>query len=211
MDSKLLLLVGVAFALCACPSGSSSDHGAAGKGGDAPSGDAGRPKGAHGEFDAGKDPNRNHVKAGQICKRFAQIQCAGEAFCCDDPGRDRAACEAAQDDLCTMQIHLDAMSQNKIAGFDAGLAATALNHFEQLAAQCDASISAFAEAADGLLSMMKGTVAAGDSCSPGVTLDAEAVAASLVSCKNVAKTACLPQDALRDQGFVRTPRRPLPR
>jgi hypothetical protein len=43
---------------------------------------------------------------------------------------------------------------------------------------------------------MKGTVAGGGDCSPGVTLDPATVAASLASCKDVAKTACLPQNAL---------------
>ena len=145
-------------------------------------------------FDAGKDPDRNHVKAGHICTRFAQIQCAGEAFCCDDPGRDRAQCEAEQTDLCTMRIYLDVMSLSAASGFDPD-AALELNRFEQLASRCDPSISAFAEASEGLLSMMQGTVAAGGDCSPGVTVDAAGIAAAVVSCKNIAKTACLPQNA----------------
>ena len=86
------------------------------------------------KFDAGSDPNRNHVQSGMICTRLAQIQCAGEAFCCPNPGRERAACETAQRDFCAQQVYLDAISQSASSGFDATRAASAFEQFEQLAA-----------------------------------------------------------------------------
>jgi hypothetical protein len=146
-------------------------------------------------FDAGSDPMRNQVQAGQVCARLAQIQCAGEAFCCTNPGRDRATCETAQTNFCTMQLYLDAITQNKITAFDPASAAAAYEGLEQRASQCDPSISSFAASVPGLLGMMKGTVAANGSCSPA-GLDNASAAAALASCKDVATTACLPKTAL---------------
>jgi hypothetical protein len=142
-------------------------------------------------FDAGTDPARNQVTGGHVCARLAQIQCAGEAFCCPNPGRDRAACETAQINYCTTKIYLDAITQNRITGFDATAAASALEGFEQRASECDPMISSFAASLDGLLGIMKGTVAAKGDCTP-LALDEATAAAYLAACEDIATTACLP-------------------
>ena len=148
------------------------------------------------KFDAGSDPNRNHVQAGMICTRLAQIQCAGEAFCCANPGRDRSACETAERDFCTQQVYLDAISQSAVSGFDATLAASAFEQFEQKAAACDTSIAQFGESNAGLRGMMRGTLKAGANCAPGITVDNAAAAAALASCTDGETQACLPKDPL---------------
>lgn len=142
-------------------------------------------------FDAGTDPARNNVTGGHICARLAQIQCAGEAFCCPNPGRDRAACETAQVNYCTTQLYLDSITQNAVTAFDPTAAASALEGFEQRASQCDPMISSFAASLQGLLGIMKGTVAAKGNCMP-LTLDETTAAAYLAACKDIATTACLP-------------------
>jgi hypothetical protein len=147
-------------------------------------------------FDAGTDPARNQVTAGHVCARLAQIQCAGEAFCCDNPGRDRAACEAAQLAICTQELYLDAITMNAVSGFDPTAATTAFEGFEQRASQCDPTIASYAASIEGLLGMMKGTVADKGNCSPGLVLDEPTAAAYLASCKDIATTACLPKDAV---------------
>lgn len=147
-------------------------------------------------FDAGSDPNRNNVVAGQICGRLAQIQCAGEAFCCDNPGRERAACEDAMRTGCIEQMFLDAISSNPISAFDATTAATTFAEIERLAMTCDPSIADFGASREGLMGMFRGTEEEGESCAPGLTMNRATAAAKLASCTNIATIACLPTSAL---------------
>jgi hypothetical protein len=147
-------------------------------------------------FDAGTDPMRNDVKAGHVCARVAQIQCAGEAYCCDNPGRDVAACEAKMTEACAKDGHVDDITLNTKAGFNAERAADALAQFEEMASKCDTTVADFGADPDGLMSMVQGTVAAGGKCSPPVTGGDAAAAGALASCQNAATTACLPSSAL---------------
>lgn len=145
-------------------------------------------------FDAG-DPSLNNVQAGAVCQRLAQIQCAGEVYCCDNPGRDRAACEQAQYAGCANDLHLDAVSANAIVAFDAAAASAAYNMLQTLASQCDPMIATYGASAAGLLSMFHGTVEAGKSCRPA-GLDEAGAAAALASCADPVNNACLPANAL---------------
>ena len=147
------------------------------------------------EFDAGTDPGRNMVQKGAVCQRLAQIQCAGEAFCCPNPGRTVAQCETVSLKGCIDEAYLDAVTANSITAFNATKAAAAFDHFEMLASQCDISIAEYGASATGLLSMLEGTIEAGKSCSPSGFTKASA-AASLAACLNGATTACLPTSSL---------------
>jgi hypothetical protein len=146
-------------------------------------------------FNAGTDPARNNVRAGMLCARLAQIQCAGEAYCCESPGRDVAACENAMRDACENEAYLDAISGNNITAFDEGTAATTFTELERLAAICDPSIVSFSISRDGFMAMFRGTAEAGDSCMP-LTTDAKLAAAKLASCTNITTQACLPTSVL---------------
>jgi hypothetical protein len=149
-------------------------------------------------FDAGSDPNRNQITAGNVCERLAQIQCAGEAFCCESPGRDRTACEADMFNGCMGELYLDAMSLNSITGFDAAAASTAFGEIERMASTCDVSVAAYGVSPNGLMGMFRGSVSDGSSCSPGIRAasDQALAAAALASCSNITTTACLPTSAL---------------
>ena len=146
-------------------------------------------------FDAGSDPNRNNVEAGALCTRLAQIQCAGEEYCCEDPGRDRAACESAMRDSCINDAYLDAISGNTITAFEPGTASATFSELERLASVCDPNIVSFSISRDGLMSMFRGTAASGASCFPANT-DPAIAAAKLASCTDITSVACLPTSVL---------------
>ena len=130
--------------LVACGSGKSKDddnqaRDAGGQAGDhaSDSGSADSGKGSDKDagpvFDAGSDPNRNHVKPGEVCALLAAIQCAGEAACCHDPGRDVATCRKAQAQHCKNDLLLDDVSSADNVGFDPELASAAFAELEQRA------------------------------------------------------------------------------
>lgn len=170
-----------------CGSDSSSAGGGTGGAGTGGGGGAG---GQGKTFDAGTDPARNNVTAGQICQRLAEIQCAGEAYCCDSPGRTETDCITAQKKACT-DTNLDAIAADPVAGFDATKAATAFTEFERLASICDANIAAYAASPTGLRGIVQGTVAAGGTCTPTAPSDPINIAASLASCLDPAAQACM--------------------
>lgn len=185
-------------------SGGQPPAGAGGSGGVPPGGQGGMvaPGGEGGTgsimnrvFDAGSDPNRNNVEAGALCARLATIQCAGEEYCCDDPGRDRATCEAVMRDSCMNEAYLDAISRDASTSFDAATAAATFAEVERLASVCDPNIVAFSISRDGFMSMFRGTAAAGASCFPQGT-QASVAAAKLASCTDIVNNACLPQSLL---------------
>ncbi len=155
-------------------------------------------------FDAGSDPLRNQVVGGQVCARLAQIQCAGEAFCCDAPGRDVATCEVGMRDVCINTLHFDAVTANPITAFSAERATTVFTTLEDLASRCDPTIAAYGGSPEGLPSMLFGTIAQGDSCSPGITTDKQRWAAALASCTNIETTACLPHSEFQSRCEART-------
>lgn len=144
------------------------------------------------KFDAGSDPDRNKVKAVDVCKRLAEIDCAAEAYCCDNPGRTLDACKANIIQGCSQDLLLDQTAQNPITGYDELAAERAYTELETKASKCDPSVAAWASSPDGLRSLLKGTVAADASCKPAETLPQPAtIAAALLSCKDSTKRACV--------------------
>ncbi len=173
---------------------------AAGSSGIATGGGAGSSSGGldggtptHVPFDAGPD-TANMVQPGTICDRLATIQCAGEAHCCDAPGRTFDQCKASMKQGCTDMAMLDGMAMNKITGFDAAFAQTAFTTYEQMASMCDPGVAEWGAAYTGLPGILKGTVAAGKSCLPtGSLQDRSVIASALASCTNLAQQACQPR------------------
>jgi hypothetical protein len=143
-------------------------------------------------FDAGSDSARNQVQAGALCDRLATIQCAGEAHCCNGVQRDAATCKRALLATCVDELLLDAISARSEVGFDSARAATAFEQFETLASMCDPGIIAFAERLDGMRGMFQGSISPGASCTPSNLLNNTMAGAALVSCNEVATSACLP-------------------
>jgi hypothetical protein len=147
-------------------------------------------------FNAGTDPRRNMVQAGKVCARLAQIQCAGEAYCCENPGRDVAACEAKMTDTCNREGFVDAITLDQRTGFDEMRAASALQQFEDMASRCDPMIGDFGADPNGLMAMVRGTVDQGGRCSPSIAGSMAQQAGALASCRDPGATACLPMSAL---------------
>jgi hypothetical protein len=145
-----------------------------------------------GIFDAGSAPDRNAVGPGTICQRLAQIQCAGEAFCCDAPGRDVTTCQTTMEAGCRDELLADAIAQRPEAGFDAAHAQMAFTALEEAASRCDPAIAALGESLDGIRGMFKGTLGPGEGCTPSPLLDTTAAAAALTACTDAATQACLP-------------------
>ena len=173
---------------------------AAGSGGRIPQAGSGPAAGSGGsaplmratKFDAGSDPNRNKVGPADVCRRLSEIQCAGEAYCCEQPGRSVDACKAESLRACSQDLMLDKAAQNPITGFDAAAAERGFTEFETKAGICDPSVTTWASSPQGLRGLLKGTVAADASCKPAEALPApSSIAASLLSCSEPNSRACL--------------------
>jgi hypothetical protein len=141
-------------------------------------------------FDAGSDPNRNKVVAGQVCERLATVQCAGEAYCCNNPGRTYDECYTAQLNGCN-SVYLNQITLNPIAAYNATKAEAAFTTFEQMASACDISVAKWAIETTGLRGIIDGTVAPSGNCSSTFLLDKAATAAALASCTSPDTNACL--------------------
>jgi hypothetical protein len=148
----------------------------------------------HPAFDAGTDPNRNQVPGGQYCDRLATVQCAGEAACCDSPGRTFDQCKTTMKNGCQIQLYLDAVTSNPVSGYDMTRAASTFAQFERMASNCDPNVAFWGIAVDGLRGCTAGTIVAGGGCEPPIAqLGNKAIdAAYLVACLNPAAAACLP-------------------
>jgi hypothetical protein len=170
--------------------GTGGSVGPAGTGGGASTGTAGMGGGA--TFDAGTDPERNAVTAGMICERLATIQCAGEAYCCESPGRDFAACKQKQMSDCDTMAMVDDIASDASTMFDAAQARVVFTELERLASTCDPGISPFGESFGGLRSMFGGTVGEGGDCAPQNPLNKAMAGAALASCTGHETQACLP-------------------
>jgi len=144
------------------------------------------------EFFAGDDPDRNQVTPGQICERLSTIQCASEAWCCDNLTRTEQSCKQTMLAGCR-ELLLDGIAMDPIVAFDEAHAATAFTEFEAKAAACDPTIASFGASREGLLGMQKGTISAGASCKPPAALPtATQGGAALAACLDSATHACLP-------------------
>jgi hypothetical protein len=141
---------------------------------------------------SGTDPGRNRVPGGQVCQRIATIQCAGEAACCESPGRSVDQCISAQVTAC-QDAFIDTITSNAATGYDIDLAETALAGFEQRASQCDPTIAAWTITTGGLRGVMRGSIGPNGNCTPLNPTDRAMAAVSLASCQNPDTTACLPE------------------
>lgn len=194
----VLIALSLAFSP-ACGGGDDDDStaGTSGKGGSAGGAPAG--KGGAGsssnEFDAGSEADRNVVMPGNICERVATILCAGEAACCDDPGRDFATCKAAALKSCTNNYMLDTVAADPRVAFDADGAKTALTMLETRASKCDPAVAAWAASSEGFGTSLHGTLMEGADCEPKGGADNASIAelfTSLASCSVSGKLGCLP-------------------
>jgi hypothetical protein len=142
-------------------------------------------------FNAGDAPDRNAVMPGELCERLATIQCAGEAYCCDNPGRDVPACKSELLRACERE-YVDDVADNPDTAFDAAQAERVFAEIERLASQCDPSIVAFGESHEGLRSIFAGTVQPGGDCRPSNPLSMQQSSAAAVSCTDSSTQACVP-------------------
>lgn len=137
---------------------------------------------------------RNQVQAGQVCDRLSTIQCAGEALCCDSPGRTYDQCKQTTSDACANGVYLNAVTADPKAGYDTAGAEAIFLRYEQLASTCDLTVTSWGASLDGLRGLVKGTVQSGQSCEPPLTqlTNKPVAAAHLAYCANAQTTACLP-------------------
>lgn len=158
----------------------------------APAADSGEPVQRASEFDAGKDANRNKVTAAQLCERLATINCAGEAYCCDMPGRTVDACKQDLIKTCSSELMLDRIAMQEIARFDGEAAERAYNELERRASKCDPSVAQWGGSTEGLRGILKGSVEPKGSCKPTAALpEPVEVGAALVSCAQPETNACV--------------------
>lgn len=130
-----------------------------------------------------------------MCDRLATVQCAGEAYCCSNPGRTFSQCYQTQYNGCHNTVYLDAITTNPVAGYDITKAQAAFTQFETLASQCDPGVAAWAISMSGLRGIVAGTLGAGGNCTPPNLLDKANAAGYLAACLNGDTTACNPNAA----------------
>jgi hypothetical protein len=143
------------------------------------------------KFDAGSDPDRNKVSAAQLCERLATINCAGESFCCDSPGRTVDACKADLIQTCSMTLMLDKIAMQETSRFDAAAAEKAYSELESRASKCDPSVAKWGGSADGLRGILRGSIEPKADCTPAATFDVVQVGAAFVSCAQPESHACV--------------------
>ena len=153
----------------------------------------------------GTDPNRNAVRPGGICRRMAEIQCAGEAFCCIEPGRTMQACQTTMETGCKTELGLDELAADPLTAFDAARALTAFQKFEDLASTCDPTIAKWASLDSGMRGILRGTRDGSCPLGSAINVDWTSIAQStptaeeeaaarvaLLSCKIDSNLACKP-------------------
>jgi hypothetical protein len=178
-------------------SGGGSAGSSAGAGGGGSSGSGAGAGGDSGGFDAGTAPDRNDVQVGGLCERLAEIQCAGEQACCDNPGRDYDACKEDVQGACADMAFLDDIAAAPEVAFDATAASAGFAELEDRAAECDPTVAAWAISPDGFAASFSGTLGEGADCEPegGLAMASiPALAAALASCQIGSGLVCLPGD-----------------
>jgi hypothetical protein len=150
-------------------------------------------------FDAGSDPNRNKVTAAQLCERIATINCAGESFCCDNPGRSVDACKQDLIKTCSNELMLDRIAMQEVARFDPEAAERAYTELERRASKCDPSVAQWGGSTEGLRGILKGSVEPKASCKPAAALpEPVEIGAALVACAQPESNACVYTSVLDD-------------
>jgi hypothetical protein len=172
--------------------GSSMPSGAAGSAEDRASANAGKTVERAEVYDAGSAPERNKVTPADLCRRIAEINCAGEAHCCDNPGRSVDECKQDLNKTCASDLMLDRVAMQPSTGFDEEAAERAYAELERRASMCDPTVAKWGAASDGLRGLLKGSVAEGASCKPTATVpDPVMLAAALLSCSKPETNACV--------------------
>jgi hypothetical protein len=150
-------------------------------------------------YDAGSAADRNKVTPADLCRRIAEINCAGEAHCCDNPGRTQDACKQDLNKTCSSDLMLDRVAMQESTRFDAAAAERAYAELERRASMCDPTVAKWGAASDGLRGLLRGSVPAGSSCKPTATVpDAVSLAAGLLSCAEPETNACVYANPLED-------------
>lgn len=175
--------------------------GGSGTGGDEPEPSGGTDGGSTDDprsFDelVGTGDDRNDVPGGEVCERIATIQCAGEASCCDEPGRDFESCKATMKQGCIDALFLDAMTENPLTGYDRTVAEGVFTDFEDRARRCDLSVAEWGVSMNGLRAFTRGTLETGASCQPAafdLVMPGARAAAYLLSCTSLETHACFPK------------------
>ncbi len=143
-------------------------------------------------FDGGTNPARNSPPPGDVCDRVAAIQCAAEQTCCNNPGRDFDTCKAAMKQGCVSDYLDEITSLTTISGYSSAGAQAIFDTFEQKAAACDTSVTAWGASIAGLRALAPGTTSS--KCGPASIdelNDAGDDATRLASCTE-ATLACVP-------------------
>jgi hypothetical protein len=143
-------------------------------------------------FDAGDDPLRNRVPAGQVCDRFTTIQCAAERYCCPRTDRSFDACKQGMQPSCHQ--FFDVWTLEPEVAYDIDRAQVAFDEFEKRASVCDLTIVPWAISNAGFRAVARGTVEPGGTCVP---LDAGPVTLQLIGrlawCSMPESFACMAQ------------------
>jgi hypothetical protein len=173
------------------------DGGGGGVVGGSGTGSTGDPGGSGGtpvpaEFDAGSAPDRNDVVAGELCDRFATIQCAGEGRCCSSAGRSFDTCKSDLLAVCNSQLFLDQIAMNPKPGFSPTATRRVLDELERLAAECNPAFVTFMFSPQGLPTLFPGTIPPQGSCRPDNVLSNVQWAAAVTFCTTSETHACLP-------------------
>jgi hypothetical protein len=148
-------------------------------------------------FDAGSDPNRNHVVAGQLCSRLAVIQCAAEQHCCNNPGRTASQCQTQSVSDCMTEPSIDQLAAVKSTGFDPTITAMVFDELERRSAECDVGLAEWSVGPSGVRTILQGTIGANASCKPTGDINNKVnQGAALASCTNSETMGCLPMSLL---------------
>lgn len=172
--------------------------GAGGAAGDEPAGgDGGGSAGETSSFDAlvGTAEDRNDVAGGEVCERIATIQCAGEASCCDEPGRGFEDCKQTMKRGCVDTLLLDTLTANAITGYDRELAVDVFTEYERRARACDVGVAAWGASPEGFRALTRGTIVPGMACKPNgldIIGQTPTAAAHLFACRSPETHACFP-------------------
>jgi hypothetical protein len=189
------VLLVAALTAAACKSDDDGDNtggrGGSGSGGGTPGAGTG---GMGGDFDAGSAGTRNDVGPGDLCRRYAEITCAGEQACCDAPGRAVAACITAVTGSCDSMLMADTIAESDAVGFNAAAAKAGFTEFEMRASTCDPAAAAWAVSEDGFPSSFSGTLGMGADCEPmgGLEAPIDQLLIALASCRIGDGLVCLP-------------------
>ncbi len=135
------------------------------------------------------------IAPGSICDLLAAIQCAGEACCCDDPGRDFDTCKQTMANGCSNDLMLDRISTNPKIGFNTEFARNAFDEYKTKARACDPSIVTWGTSLQGLRGIITGTIAPLQACNSD-SLAPEDLVAAAASCSDPANYACLSSGGL---------------